>query len=181
MSDEMIQLLAKNGGVIHINFGTDFLDGRLRNSRDSLRTLLNSLLIENDLKRFDEDGKSLIDSFKLIHQNELFSDVQMVVDHIDHVTQLVGIDHVGFGSDFDGVGDSLPTGLKDVSKYPNLILELLKRGYSDKDIAKICYQNTFRVWKIVRGICPNSTLRVGNWMEYQYDFNKYQKLLEGYY
>ena len=74
--------------------------------------------------------------------------VQMVADHIDHVVKLAGINHVGFGSDFDGVS-ALPTGLKDASQMPNLIAELLRRGYSDEDIAKICYQNTFRVWRAV--------------------------------
>jgi membrane dipeptidase len=69
-----------------------------------------------------------------------------VADHIDHVVKLAGIDHVGFGSDFDGVGDSLPTGLKDVSQFPNLIYELLKRGYSEADIKKICGANVLRVW-----------------------------------
>jgi len=58
---------------------------------------------------------------------------------------LAGIDHVGLGSDFDGVGDSLPTGLKDVSMYPNLIAELLRRGYEDGDIEKICGANVLRV------------------------------------
>ncbi len=62
---------------------------------------------------------------------------------------LVGIDYIGLGSDFDGVGDSLPKGLKDVSKYPNLIAELLRRDYSEEDIAKICDKNTFRVWEEV--------------------------------
>jgi membrane dipeptidase len=76
--------------------------------------------------------------------------VQKVADHVDHVVQLVGVEHVGFGSDFDGVGDTLPTGLKDASEYPNLIAELLKRGYSDEDIEKICYKNTFRVWNAVQ-------------------------------
>ena len=61
--------------------------------------------------------------------------------------KLVGIDFVGLGSDFDGVGDSLPTGLKDASMYPNLIAELLKRGYSEQDIEKICGKNLLRVWK----------------------------------
>jgi membrane dipeptidase len=74
--------------------------------------------------------------------------VEMVADHIDHVVKLAGIDHVGFGSDFDGVGD-LPAGLEDASQMPNLLAELLQRGYSDEDIAKICYQNTFRVWRAV--------------------------------
>ena len=74
--------------------------------------------------------------------------VAMVADHIDHVVKLAGIDHVGFGSDFDGVG-ALPAGLEDASQMPNLLAELLRKGYSDEDIAKICYQNTFRVWRAV--------------------------------
>jgi membrane dipeptidase len=69
-----------------------------------------------------------------------------VADHIDHVVKLAGIDHVGIGSDYDGVGDSLPLGLKDVSDYPNLVYVLLKRGYSSQDIEKICSRNIFRVW-----------------------------------
>jgi membrane dipeptidase len=63
--------------------------------------------------------------------------------------KLAGINHVGIGSDYDGVGDSLPTGLKDVSQYPNLIYELLKRGYTEEDIAKVCYKNVWRVWNAV--------------------------------
>jgi len=63
--------------------------------------------------------------------------------------KLVGIDHVGLGSDFDGVGPSLPIGLEDVSKYPNLIKVLLERGYDEAAIAKICSGNIFRVWRAV--------------------------------
>ena len=65
---------------------------------------------------------------------------------------LVGVDYVGFGSDFDGLGDSLPAGLKDVSAYPNLICELLKRGYSENDIRKICGENILRVWAKVEDV-----------------------------
>ncbi len=79
----------------------------------------------------------------------MFSTVSKVADHIDHVVNLVGIDHVGLGSDYDGVGDSLPEGLKDVSDYPNLFAELIRRGYSDEDIAKISYKNVFSVWNAV--------------------------------
>ncbi len=75
-----------------------------------------------------------------------------MADHIDHVVRLVGIDHVGIGSDFDGLGDDLPTGLKDVSGYPNLIAELLKKGYSREQIEKICSGNVFRVWREVERI-----------------------------
>lgn len=71
--------------------------------------------------------------------------VAMLADHVDHAVQIAGIDHVGLGSDFDGVS-SLPKGIEDASKLPVLIEELLKRGYSDEDIKKIMYKNTFRVW-----------------------------------
>ena len=70
-------------------------------------------------------------------------------DHFDRVVQLVGIDHVGIGSDYDGVGDTLPVGLKDVSTYPTLIQGLLERGYSRKDIQKVLGGNLIRVWKEV--------------------------------
>jgi membrane dipeptidase len=78
--------------------------------------------------------------------------ISEIVTHIDHVVQLVGIDHVGLGSDFDGVGDSLPIGMEDVSKYPNLIEELLKTGYTEEEIEKICSGNLFRVWREVERV-----------------------------
>ena len=72
-----------------------------------------------------------------------------MIDHIDRVVQLVGINHVGLGSDFDGVGDTLPVNLKDVSMYPNLIKKLFQRGYSKSDINKILNDNFLRVWQEV--------------------------------
>ena len=76
-------------------------------------------------------------------------------DHIDHVVNIAGIDHVGLGSDFDGVSN-LPIGLEDASKLPDLIHELLKRGYSPEDIEKICSENVFRVWSEVMEIAKKS-------------------------
>ena len=78
-----------------------------------------------------------------------FANVDSILDHIDYVTKLVGVDYVGIGSDFDGVGDSLPEGLKDVAAYPNLIAGLLRRGYSEADIEKIMSGNLLRVWRQV--------------------------------
>jgi membrane dipeptidase len=78
-----------------------------------------------------------------------YASLDDVLDHFDHVVGLVGVDHVGIGSDFDGVGDSLPTGLKDVSQYPNLIRGLLERGYSESDIRKLLGENLLRVWQAV--------------------------------
>ena len=75
-----------------------------------------------------------------------------VADHIDHVRELVGINHVGLGSDFDGVGATTPKGLKDVSQYPNLIQELLERGYSEVDVEKVLSGNLLRVWAKVEEV-----------------------------
>jgi len=147
MSDDMIRALAENDGVIQINFGANFLDSVARRN-DGLRDSLESLLVARNLTSRDPEAKPIIDQFAKDHK-DLYSDVVRVADHIDHVVKLVGIDHVGIGSDYDGVGDSLPVGLKDVSDYPNLIAELLKRGYTASDIEKICYKNVFRVWNKV--------------------------------
>ncbi len=155
MSDDMLRELAGNGGVIQINFGTGFLDGKLRSARSKKLAELRNLLSSRGWEPEEEAARSLVDSFKLANQDILYSDVQRVADHIDHVVKIAGIDHVGLGSDFDGVGDSLPAGLKDVSQYPNLIEELLRRGYSEEDIAKICYQNVFRVWRAVEKYAQN--------------------------
>ena len=78
-----------------------------------------------------------------------FATLSQTVDHFDRAISLVGVDHVGIGSDFDGVGNTLPIGLKDASSYPNLIEEFLKRGYSQSDIQKILGGNTLRVWREV--------------------------------
>lgn len=151
MSDDMIKKLGENDGVIMINFGSSFLDGEYRSRRAVYDEHVINWLADNELSRNDPEAKTYIEEYT--KDNDPWSDVQKVADHIDRVVELTGnTDHVGFGSDFDGVGDSLPTGLKDVSTYPNLIFELLKRGYSDEDIAKMCYQNVFRVWRAVEAI-----------------------------
>ncbi len=156
MDDDMIKALGKNGGVIMINFGSDFLDGQISKNRDEMREQLMAILSEKGLSFRSEAARPIIKEFRDQYQAKLFADVETVVDHIDHVVKLAGIDHVGFGSDFDGVGDSLPVGLKDVADYPNLLYALLKRGYSEKDIEKICYKNLFRVWKKVEKAAKSS-------------------------
>jgi len=148
MSDDMIKELAKNDGVIQINFGSSFLDSTVRAQNEVNRGKLAALLKEKNLSFRDSLAKPIIEQFQKDNPT-LFADVETVANHIDHVVKLVGINHVGLGSDYDGVGDSLPTGLKDVSQYPNLIYVLLKRGYREDDIEKICFSNVFRVWNKV--------------------------------
>lgn len=156
MSDEMLPMLAENGGVIMINFGSSFLDSAVVKSNNEKRDELRAILEEQGLQASDSAAQPVIEQFRADNPR-LYADVQKVADHIDHVVQLAGIDHVGLGSDYDGVGDSLPTGLKDVSGYPNLIYELLKRGYSAEDIEKICYGNVFRVWRDVERAARESS------------------------
>ncbi len=148
MSDDMIKVLGKNNGVIMINFGSTFLDGEVAKIRNSSQKELRELIAAKGLKPSDHEAEVLADNY-FKSNPKAYSDTQKVADHIDRVVKLAGINHVGIGSDFDGVGDSLPTGLKDVADYPNLIAELLKRGYSDTDIEKICSGNLFRVWNSV--------------------------------
>ena len=147
MSDDMIKLLAKKGGVIQINFGSSFLDEKYRQQIEVLQDKFGKALKEKGIKM----GTPEAEEFQKQFQKEnpvLFADVETVADHIDHVVKLTGsTQHVGIGSDFDGVGDSLPTGLKDVSQYPNLIYVLLKRGYNESDIANLMYRNVWRVWQ----------------------------------
>lgn len=155
MSDDMIKLLGKNNGVIQINFGSTFLDSTVRAANEANRKKLQVLLDEKKLKFSDSLAKPIIEEYQKLNPS-LFADVETVANHIDHVVKLAGINHVGIGSDFDGVGDSLPTGLKDVSQYPNLIYVLLKRGYTEEDIEKICYKNVWRVWNAVEEFAKTS-------------------------
>ena len=149
MSDEMITLLAQKQGVMQMNFGSMFVNEQVNKEFEKRRkhvveyTETHNLKGEEKQKYVDESAKS----------NPLSdADISDVVANIDHVVQLVGVDHVGLGSDFDGVGENLPNGLKDVSCYPNLIEELLNKGYQEADIRKICSENFLRVWSNVEKI-----------------------------
>ncbi len=145
MSDDMIKLLAKNGGVIMINFGSSFLNDTYRQEESRQQKSLDSLFKVNNMTPRDSLAEAFVQQYRLSHPLPALT-VADVVEHIDHVVKLAGVDHVGFGSDFDGVGDSLPIGIKDVSMYPNIIHGLLKKGYAEKDIEKICGGNLLRVW-----------------------------------
>jgi membrane dipeptidase len=154
MGDAEIKRLKDNGGVIQINYGSSFVTQVSQDKRKANGEKIEAYAKENDLK---EDDETFIAYAKKVNEeNPMYADITEVVDHIDHVVKLAGIDHVGIGSDYDGVGDSLPYGLKDVASYPNLIFHLLKRGYSEDDIEKICYKNIWRVWSAVEMAAADS-------------------------
>jgi len=152
MDDEMIRLLAQHGGLIQINFGAIFINAEV-----------NRRLYEN-IEHVDDHARAnhLEGTARSAYSHKYFREHPLgeatladVVANIDHVVSLVGIDHVGLGSDFDGV-DRLPKGLTDVSGYPNLICELLKAGYSEDAIRKICGGNFLRVWSVIQEAADNS-------------------------
>ena len=144
MSDEMIIDLAENGGIIMINFGSSFVNQRSNKIFSEIEKKVKGYKTKKNIKNDHEE----LERYKndLINEMNPFAKIEDVVKTIDHVYKLVGIDHIGFGSDFDGLGNSLPEGLKDVSMYPNIIERLLKKNYSEEDIKKICCKNLFRVW-----------------------------------
>ena len=149
MNDEMIVAMAEKGGVIQINFGSTFVNQASRDYGDARSAAGKQYLADHP----DLTEAFLYKNYPAIYTDEHgplpFATVDDVLDHFDHVVKLTGVDHVGIGSDYDGVGDSLPTGLKDVSSYPNLIAGLLKRGYSEEDVHKILGENLLRVWEAV--------------------------------
>ena len=147
VDDEMLKALAKKGGVIQINFGSSFITEAPGLYFDKIKKYINDQVI--DLKNASKEDIDKVRAEFMSKNPFPYANVSLVADHIDRVVFLVGIDHVGLGSDFDGVGDSLPEGLKDVSMYPNLIKELLNRGYKKEDIRKILSGNLLRVWKQV--------------------------------
>ena len=141
MNDDMLLALKENGGVIQINFGSSFVTAKAGSWGKQLKSTKESA---------KKEGTKLSKDFDAAYRAKNpypFASLEQVLDHIDHVVELIGIDYVGIGSDYDGVGDSLPIGLKDVSSYPNLVQGLMDRGYSDTDIKKILSGNTLRVWK----------------------------------
>ena len=148
MSDTMIRALAAKGGVIQISFGSSFIDNDIRLQSEKGEQAIDEHLRRHHLKPGDKEARTFTEKYRYDHPPR-FAGVKEVAAHIDHVVQLVGFDYVGLGSDFDGVGDTLPAGLKDVSQYPNLICELLKLGYPESAIAKICSGNLLRVWSAV--------------------------------
>ncbi len=148
MSDEMIKALAKNRGVIQINFGSGFLYKDARDWRETMDELRDIYLEARGLDKHDDESKQFEKDYRREHPYP-YATLDDLVASFEHVIGLVGTEHVGIGSDFDGVGDSLPEGMKDVSYYPALIEALLKREYPVDVIQAIMGGNLMRVWREV--------------------------------
>jgi len=138
--DDVLALLPGNGGVVMVSFVPSF-------TAPAAAEWSRRADAELERLRKDERSQVRVELKKWRDANpEPAATVSMVADHIDHIRKIAGIDHVGIGSDFDGI-DHGPAGLEDVSKYPTLIAELLKRGYSAEDVRKVAGLNLLRVMR----------------------------------
>jgi membrane dipeptidase len=145
--DDLLRRIAKNGGVVMVNFYPAFIsmdyyhasqarDSRLKPQHDALQAQF-----KDDPKRLEAELKKLNDANPLPKVP-----LSVLMDHFEHVIKVAGIDHVGIGSDFDGVGDELPADMDEISKLPNITYELLKRGYSEADVRKVLGENFLRAF-----------------------------------
>ena len=149
MTDDMIRALARNGGVIAINFGAGFLNAK---DAEALRQRIGQAVATQP----DLSGAAL-DAFAAAEYIREYGEMKPAaatlddaVAHIDHVVKIAGVDHVGIGSDWDGI-NTVPAGLEDVSKMPALTSALLRRGYTEADVRKILGGNLLRVLREVTG------------------------------
>ena len=155
MSDDMIRALAKKGGVIQINFYSVYLDDGFAAALKKLAPKIDAEVTAARKARklagkpFTNEDEVLIRE-RYAPQLPVVT-VERIADHIDHAIQVGGVDHVGLGSDFDGV-DFVPRGMEDASKLPNLVRELARRGYSEEELHKILGGNTLRVMREVERV-----------------------------
>ncbi len=155
MSDDMIRALAQNGGVMDINFYAGFLSQAYHDGFEKIEKQVDEQ-IGQARARYARQGKRLSYLEEVRIEQRLTRDLPVpsytaIADHIDHAVKVGGIDHVGLGSDFDGI-DSAPRGMEDVSKIPALVRELARRGYSEADLEKILGGNVLRVMRQVEQV-----------------------------
>jgi membrane dipeptidase len=145
--DDLLKRIAKNGGVVSVNFYSEFVDEKTVGPQSDERSKRLKAQQEEINRKYANDPERLgEESDKLEAANPLPPlPISKLIDHIDHIVKVAGIDHVGIGADFDGAND-MPEGARDVSMLPNITYELLKRGYSEQDIRKILGENFLRVF-----------------------------------
>jgi len=158
MTDDMMRALAKNGGVIMINYATAFLSEEFRVASEKKTGDVVALMAAMSKKCGGNEACTVMESERIQHGAMAKGELPKVtwdkiVEHIDHAVKVAGVDHVGLGSDFDGA--TMPIGMEDVSKLPKITDALLKKGYSEQDIDKILGGNILRVMEQVEKLARN--------------------------
>ena len=144
--DDLLRRIAQNGGVVQVNFYSAFVDTDAIKASQERAARLKPQMDELELKYKDDRERLAEEEDKVEAANPLApTPLSKLVDHIDHIAKVAGVDHVGIGADFDGAND-FPEDAKDVSMLPNITYELLKRGYSERDIRKVLGENFLRVF-----------------------------------
>lgn len=142
--DDVLKMLPKNGGVVMVNFYTGFVVPEAARQRKNMFEVVRELKVKYP---DDKEFRIALDQWRKDHPIPK-GNIHHVVDHLEHIIKVAGIDHVGLGSDFDGI-DAVPEQLEDVSKYPLITQELLNRGYKKEQILKILGGNFMRVFDAV--------------------------------
>ncbi len=144
--DDLLRRIAKNGGVVMVNFYPVFIDQKALDANKERNERLKPQLDALNERYKDDAVRLSAERQKVFDANPLpTTPLSVLIDHIDHIAKVAGVDHVGIGSDFDGV-PSLPVGIEDISKLPVITYELLRRGYKEKDIRKILGENLLRAF-----------------------------------
>jgi len=147
VSDAVLKQVAANGGVVMINYALIYVSDanrRWSSDRDAEKARFNAPPYGGLYIGQPERAAAALAEWEKAHPQPPVT-LAMVADHVEHVAKVAGVDHVGIGSDFDGVNNNLPVGLGDVSTYPDLLAELMRRGWSDQDVAKLAGGNVLRV------------------------------------
>ena len=142
--DESLAKLSENGGVVMVTFIPSFVSQEVKDWGEPLQELLKGVA-------FDDEYHRIRNEYTAANQPKPKATLQQVADHIEHVRNVAGVDHVGIGSDFWGSGD-MPEGLEDVSKFPNLFAELIERGWTDADLKKLAGQNLLRALRVAETV-----------------------------
>jgi len=155
MTDDMMRALAKNGGVIMINYAAAFLSEEFRVASEKKSGNIVAAMAAMSKKCGGNEACTIMENERIEHEAMLKGELPKVmwdkiVDHVDHAVKVAGVDHVGLGSDFDGA--TMPLGMEDVSKLPEITDALLKKGYSEPDIEKILGGNILRVMEQVENL-----------------------------
>jgi len=147
VSDELLKLVAANGGVVMVNFSRGYVSDAYRRwaaEEAAEKTRLNAPPFGGLYIGQPEKAAAALEEWRRAHPAPMVT-LGDVADHIDRIAKVAGIDHVGIGSDYDGVDNSLPAGLESVATYPALLAEMLRRGWKDADVAKLAGGNVLRV------------------------------------
>ncbi|MCI0387607.1 MAG: dipeptidase [Acidobacteria bacterium] len=139
MTDDMLKAVAKKGGVVMVNFGKSFVNTRYVKPSPETQAKMDEIR-----NQYSDDRMTMRAKLNELQGPPPHVTLDMLIDHFVHIARIAGIDHVGIGSDFDGVGGQLPEGMEDISKLPAITYELLKRGYSDADVKKVLGENFLR-------------------------------------